>query len=176
MKYLVPFLLLLAACGQQANDIINDPAIFTGVDPQLQVYFNRFSSKTGASSGGITAGFIALPNGIAGECVTDGPYREIRMDPGYWATLTTQTYSDLLKEQLSFHELGHCALGIMYHTNNCSDGTTAPDGTLSSCNHGTTQPLSIMNWMAFNYGSQIIYYSNNEPEYVSALVQNVPIP
>src|ERR1700677_3866912 len=142
VKYLIPILLFLGACGPQGNDIINDPSIFTGVDPKIQVYFDRFKGATGVSCSGITSLFVALPGNIVGECVIDGPYREIRMDPSYWANMSAQYNEDLLKEQLSFHELGHCALGFMRHTNNCSDGSNPPDGTYSSCNNGNTQPLS----------------------------------
>lgn len=157
----------IIGCGQAPNDIIEGPPMFTSVDPALQPYFNQFTALTGVPTTGITAGFTQLPNGIAGECVWGGVYNEVRINNIY-------TWSDPnMFQQLISHELGHCAL-FLYHINNCSDGTTAPDGTESSCNKGSSNPLSIMNWQMFNQTQADAL--PNEPIYYQYLKLNAPIP
>jgi hypothetical protein len=166
--------LFLAGCGSQQSDILEEPPMFSGVDPQIKTWFDTFTSESGVSTAGISAGFTALPNGIAGECVWGGVYNEVRMDTSYWVVLTNDGFggSERMK-QLVYHELGHCAL-FLQHINECSDGTTAPDGTISSCNQGHSQPMSIMNWMAFS-DVQAIGFVNSNAKYVNALKANQPI-
>jgi hypothetical protein len=171
----------LVACGQEPNDILEGPPMFKSVDPALQQYFDYFYRVTELQPTGITAGFTPLPNGIAGECVWGGAYNEVRINSNYW-TATSGGWGTIQNQQLISHELGHCALHL-YHINNCSDGTNAPDGTMSSCNNGgalingvwtTVYPLSIMNWMMFN-PTQANYLTSDYLQYYQALVGNVPI-
>jgi hypothetical protein len=154
MKKLLLSLLLLTACSPH-QDYIQDVNIFTSVDPQLQVYFNRYTAKTGLSTAGVTGGFIAIPSGVAGMCVYNSVSNEVRIDPAYWASIQN---NDILLEQLVFHELTHCVL----HLGHIYD--VAPNG----------QPLSIMYPVAFN-ATQGIYLQSRETDYISAMIGNVPI-
>jgi hypothetical protein len=158
----------LMGCAQGPNDILEAPPMFTDVDPELQSYFDNFQSFSGGVSvAGITAGFTTLPNHVAGLCVWGGTYNEVRISDELWNAIPGWTVNQ--KQQLVSHELGHCAL-FLQHINNCSDGTTAPDGTESSCNEGNGMPLSIMNWQMFTApqadqinGTYYEYLKLNEP-------------
>lgn len=172
MNKLLLISLALVGCAQQ-NDMIQDTSIFTGIDPIIQTYFDRFTYETGVSTAGITAGFTTLSNNIAGLCAIDGPYREIRLDQTNYNNIMS---SDLEVEQLVFHELGHCALFLM-HINNCiTNGvlTDPADAQQQSC---PGQPQSIMNWQSFN-PNQITFYSDvtQHAYYIHALTVNQPIP
>jgi hypothetical protein len=150
-----------------SNDLVQDSPMFSSIDPQLQVYFNYFSEQTGVPSSSITAGFIDLPPTIAGECIWGGAWNEVRIDPSKWQNYN---WTEAQKQQLISHELGHCAL-FLNHINNCSDGTTAPDGTVSSCNEGISVPLSIMNWQMFNSDQAALI----NQKYYDFLINNKPI-
>jgi hypothetical protein len=163
MKFLLfNLMFLLIGCGIQQNDILEGTPMFKDVDAEILPYFITFSNITGVSPNYITAGFTALEGRIAGECIIGDGYREIRINNAGWSGL-----SDNQKQQLISHELGHCALNLG-HINQCADGTTAPDGTETSCNNGLTMPLSIMNWMMFNK----VQANNITPDYYNALKLN----
>lgn len=164
---LTALIALMAVSCASSNDLVQDSPMFNAIDPQLQVYFNYFSEQTGVPDGSITAGFVSLPPTIAGECIWGGAWNEVRIDPDKWANYN---WTEAQKQQLVSHELGHCAL-FLNHINNCSDGTTAPDGTLSSCNLGQSMPLSIMNWQMFD-ADQAASIGQN---YYDFLLLNKPI-
>jgi len=167
MKVVILLALVCVACGQQ-GDMIQGMPMFSNVDSELQFYFQNFSTLTGVSTEGITAGFTSLPTNVAGECVWGGAWNEVRIDTASWNTYNWTLFQ---REQLISHELGHCAL-FLKHINNCSDGSTAPDGTESTCNEGIGMPLSIMNWQMFNsYQAQ-----NITQNYYDYLKLNEPIP
>ena len=138
--------LLFTACGKP----------FT-VDPQLQPYFGRFEQKIGVSAGDISAEFADTTKEVnpLGEMVavctiyTDGS-RIIQVDAIYWATL-----ADGQREQLVFHELGHCALYLQHTPGNISGGA------MNGC------PISIMNPYAF--GGEIDCYDANPAYYYQEL-------
>lgn len=156
MRHLLLLSLFLASCNQYYHtDYMQGHHVFNNVDPKIQVYFDKFTAKTGVSMTGITAGFLDLPSGIGGECVFSGQYREIRIDPTYWKQIE---WNDTLLEQLIEHESGHCALYLEH----ISD--VAPNG----------QPLSIMNPTAFSQ-FQSIYLKYRMSDYIKALLSNKPI-
>jgi len=132
--------------------------MFGGVDPKIQVYFDRFKAETGRDPNFITAGFTTLieADNFVGECIKDDYQAEIRIDPVYWASIENV---DILKEQLVFHELGHCVLNL---------------GHIPEVNPYTGQPLSIMYPAVFNL-EEGMNLEANETEYVKALVENKPI-
>lgn len=170
-------ILALIGCGQQ-SDVVQDTNIFTSVDPQLQPYFDQFAQLTGTSTSGITAGFTSLGSNVAGECVFDGPYREVRIDPNAW---NTYGWTNDQKQQLLAHELGHCAL-YLQHINNCASLSDPNgqivyvDGTMSPCNQGNGSPSSIMNWMMFNSLQASYFVTVNQAQYYQYLKLNAPIP
>ena len=166
---LLSLLGIITACGQQRVDFYNGLPMFSGVDPGLQPYFDQFTALSGVQTTGITAGFTPLTFPIAGECVWGQYYNEVRIDQTDWPNFTEDQ-----KQQLVSHELGHCAL-FLYHINNCSDSTTAPDGTESTCNQGYGMPLSIMNWQMFTQ-QQAINLTAQPAQYYQYLKLNLPIP
>lgn len=171
MKKLLLLSLALAGCATN-NDLLNGIPIFSSIDPDLQPYFNQFTAYTSVATTGITAGFISLPGNLAGECIWGGTYNEVRINPDYWFDISVNQ-----KQQLVSHELGHCAL-FLGHINNCQDGTTAPDGTHSSCNNDqgmpNNMPLSIMNWQAFA-PDQADILTIDEVTYYKYLKLNQPV-
>lgn len=84
------------------------------IDNRLSIYFDSF--KTEAAKRNLVIdyeemeidGYIQFirERGVAGQCQSyvDGSTR-VQISPSYW-----QTATDLQKEFLVFHELGHCAL------------------------------------------------------------------
>ena len=102
-------LLLIGLNGCQTEEI--KPAV--EIDPQLAPYFERFESE--ALQRGVDAQVTAQvsgrlttieESGVAGRCehYTNRP-NAVLIDQSYW-----QKASELQKEYLVFHELGHCFL------------------------------------------------------------------
>jgi hypothetical protein len=102
-------LLLIGLNGCQTEEIT--PAV--EIDAQLAPFFERFESEalqrgleapvTGQVSGRLTT---IEESGVAGRCehYTNRP-NAVLVDQSYW-----QKASELQKEYLVFHELGHCFL------------------------------------------------------------------
>ena len=176
MKSIFLLSLLMVGCAQQ-NDFSNGTPIFTGVDPQLQSYFDQFTTLTGGiSTAGITGGFVSLGGTIAGECIWGGTYNEVRIDSDAWFTYG---YDTNMKQQLISHELGHCALHLN-HINDCNNepGVHYSDGVQSPCNQGVNNdyPLSIMNWQMFQSWQASNLANGFSSEYYKYLKLNQPIP
>jgi hypothetical protein len=97
MKTLL-ILMFLSGCAQ--------PSI--SIDPKVVPYFDRFEANIGASTFGINADMADLPAPLVGECVflLDGT-KVIHFDRTFWNQAT-----DNQREELTFHELGHCVLGL----------------------------------------------------------------
>lgn len=94
-------LIAISACAPNKTTL---PIV---VDSQLAPYFAAFQSDIGVSTAGISAQFQAQQAPIIGYCSVDADgNRLISIDPSWWGTMT-----DLGKEQLMYHELGHCAMG-----------------------------------------------------------------
>ena len=133
------FLILLSsffvftACQKDAvADLAEAPIIpeertFPGVDERLWPYFQRFE-EAGIERGfevdlvvaGIT-GVIEDLDGehVAGQCTTFGNFRpgRITLDAEFW-----NRSSDLFKEFIIFHELGHCYLDRDHREDTFSNG------------------------------------------------------
>ena len=97
MKTLILMLFLLSGCAQPIT-----------IDSQIKPYFDRFEVNIGVSTFGINADMADLPAPLVGECVflLDGT-KIIHFDRTFW-----NQASDNQKEELSAHELGHCAMGL----------------------------------------------------------------
>jgi len=98
----IVLLILIASCTEEDLSI--------GIDAAVQPYITRFESEAALvdiSSNGIGAEFSTIDGQAVGQCVsstTRGHF--LRLDPVYW-----RRASDLQREFLIFHELGHCFLG-----------------------------------------------------------------
>ena len=107
---LILVILLGISCGKQLNDLLNmgkrphknsiTDASFTD---QVVEFEKTFKLKVS-----VPIVFEKLDSNKAGACYkwSDG-YREIRINPEYW-----DTYSVFEREQLVFHELGHCIFNL----------------------------------------------------------------
>lgn len=83
-------------------------------------YMLRFEQEVGADTSDISVAFANQKEGLLGTCYawSDGR-RNIEIDPKKWAALDT-----IGKEQLIYHELGHCALNLDHNNAQVID----PDG------------------------------------------------
>ena len=132
---------LLASC--QIDESISDITVpeeeepeeevlapYVGVDEALWIYFDRFE-KEGLLRGleidlrqaEVTGVIEALEeDGVAGQC-TYGSHRSnhVQVDQEFW-----ERASDLLREFVVFHELGHCDLARDHRE------AANPDGTCQS--------------------------------------------
>lgn len=104
MRY-VCFLISLSllACGRPSAK----------VDPILKPYFLSFETNVGATTEYIDAEFISIEPPNVGLCQTydSGDNKKITVDPAYWANA-----SESQRQQLIYHELGHCVLGLAHVT------------------------------------------------------------
>lgn len=137
----VTMFIVLAGCGKFQPA---EPA--PGIDPRLVEYVDRFEDVARDYYGqdydlpemdidiGDTSGVIPSRPGFVtvGWCKVGGGKRpRIMISQSHWIF-----YNDWEKEQLMFHELGHCALGRMMHRD-----TETP----------LRIPVSIMNTVMFDY-------------------------
>lgn len=85
-------------------------AMLTGcggyIAPEVAPYVQRFDSEV-APVGNVTVEFDTLPAGVAGICYESWLSARVAVDKAEWDAL-----NDGGKEQLVFHELGHCVLGL----------------------------------------------------------------
>lgn len=122
-RFQIIFLILLVGSGFVACSADETDTI----DPELLTYFERFESEANARNIiidfdklGISGQIVSIRGStIVGQCVTndDGPDR-ILIEQDYWKNL-----SDLQREFLVFHELGHCALGRIHNDEKYLNGS-----------------------------------------------------
>lgn len=133
VRILVPFLLTLCSCGSKEPVVQQD---------DIKVYMDKFASTYGIDVSYIPATFQKQDGPTIGMClIWSNGYKEIQIDPDHWATA-----SDFGREELVFHELGHCALGLDHNANHLDSGI----------------PESIMFPYAFGEAD---YYPPNRPYY-----------
>lgn len=84
------------------------------VDPAIQPYFDRFGTSIGRSPAGVGASFDDTQADLEGGRCEGG---DVYIDRKSWSLM-----SDSGKEQLVFHELGHCVLGAMHNQHKRGDG------------------------------------------------------
>lgn len=133
-------LLLLSGCAKAQSNTTEEVV----VDSALLFYFDKFHSDIGVDTSNISGAIIALKHPTVGNCVTyDDNSKTINIDKSFWDKSTSNE-----REEVVYHELGHCAMGLKH------------DDRLDSDNC----PLSIMYFAAFGgnncYAKQIGYYFN----------------
>lgn len=150
---IIGFLCILSGCGQPQANLIG-----SGVDASLQPEVNQFELYYGKQIGNFPItlqDFSKLsedvaPENVIGDCIVYSTgQKEIIIDSTYWNDQTTQQ-SD--REELLFHELGHCELGLM-HVNT------------ASIINGLLLPTSIMDAIHFTG----IFYQQNQTYYLNQL-------
>jgi hypothetical protein len=140
--------ILLVGCGKEKSD---QHEVY--VDSALIDYIQDFEREMEVSAGHVSAKFADLDDPNIGMCYSwsDGR-REIVIDTAAWKDM-----SGLGKEQLMYHELGHCALDLDHN-----DSTVITPG-------GNTIYGSIMNHYWFG---QAWFYSSYRQQYKDALKEN----
>ncbi len=106
----IAFLLALSSCE------VEPVATYIQVDTSLQDYYERFIDEAAVRGLDLEdatyqvnarIGEISEPN-VIGQCSWNQSHvHNILVDEDYW-----RTASDLQREFLMFHELGHCVLGL----------------------------------------------------------------
>lgn len=90
---LVPTLCLIAAgCGKMPL-----------MDPALIPYAQEFEHVIGRDTSDATLIFMPLEPPVVGECEMET--KTVRIDPTFWKTAV-----EVQRQELIFHELGHCIL------------------------------------------------------------------
>ena len=118
MKYIYICLsLFISNCGTDIYHYdfkrTNGKPRINGINEQIKPFYDQFSKKLQIKLGYIPAQFSKLDKDLAGICWEyNGGYVEIEIDSSYWEQAS---YSE--KEQLIFHELGHCALRLDHNEN-----------------------------------------------------------
>lgn len=96
------------------------------VDAELAPYFQRFIDEAklrekviDMRSNSLTASIVInLPSGVAGQCSFNTQrLDEVKISRSYWSGV-----SDLDREYVVFHELGHCILGLSHDDENNANG------------------------------------------------------
>lgn len=113
IKYLLP-LLLLSSCGPQT--------VFYKKDPRLDKYVNSFNTYYNVEYVG--SYYIekdwsdgSKDIGICRRLHSNSHHNVIVIKESYWNTATEAS-----REQLMFHELGHCVLRLSHNDNMWTDG------------------------------------------------------
>ena len=116
----------ITACAQPQTD----PRAFRSQPEEVKEYYSRFQEYYNVNPYYVSAGFVDKLDGTKVAICTswDSGYREIRFKSSFWDGL-----GDYGKEQLVFHELGHCVFNLPHNNNRYSNGC----------------PMSIMNEYAF---------------------------
>lgn len=154
---LATLIAVLAGCGQQPMDHFTrvQPAPFKySLEAEFVPYYERFTDVYNVNTKFVAGWFADTYTNSGGNAVgicysyTDGS-RRIEIDRDYW-----NASSDLGKEQLMFHELGHCVFNLDHN-----------ETTIDLQNYGTI-PASIM-W-PYTFGENW-YYSELKDYYLKEL-------
>lgn len=103
----------LLAC-EEPEQVEPQHVKFPGVDPQLRIYFQRFEDEAAArglqvdlTQAGITGEIMEIEdNHVLGRCsFPRAQPNRVTVDQSFWSR-----GSDLFREFVVFHELGHCFL------------------------------------------------------------------
>ena len=104
-----------------------EEAILSKVDEDLQPYFERFDVEATARGldfslemEELEADILSISrDGVLGQChYSDEAPNIVEIDDEFWARAT-----DLEKEYVVFHELGHCVLGRDHDDSRSANGT-----------------------------------------------------
>jgi len=77
------------------------------VDPEFKPYLEKFTTDVGGDTSDVSVVFEELSGDTVGLCITDGDDKHIKIHPKHWAKVSHEE-----REELIYHELGHCVLGL----------------------------------------------------------------
>ena len=114
------FFFLFIACEKAPIE----PIIYPDVTVELCPYFQHFEEEAAKRNiainlklAGIKGKLVNISRGYVGLCSTHAE-KEIRIDKDFW-----ERSSDLSRELIVFHELGHCFLDRRHNNQRRADGT-----------------------------------------------------
>ncbi len=141
-------ILIVFSCSEPVTDLVSDEQgvasdnLYVGIEERLIPHFQSFEAaalerglEVDLSISGITANIESIDeDNIAGQC-SYGRHRlspkEIIIDESFW-----NQASQLYREYIVFHELGHCYL-LRGHNDNCTEGgiweSLMRSGTVDGC-------------------------------------------
>lgn len=129
MKRLLP-LLLLASCGRSTEDFLNvnnSPIKRSKSDSTFNSFVEAFSKEFNVGVK-VPVIFKNIDVRYAGVCLKySNGYREIQINPTHW-----KNYSIEQREQLIYHELGHCVLNRGHNDRLMETNTNCPDSIMRS--------------------------------------------
>jgi hypothetical protein len=129
MKRLIP-LLLLVSCGKSMQDFLNingSPIKKSRTDPTFNSFVESFSREFNVGVK-IPIIFKNIETKYAGVCLKySSGYREIQINPTHW-----KNYSLEQREQLIYHELGHCVFNRGHNDRVMEANTNCPDSIMRS--------------------------------------------
>ncbi len=103
-----------------------EPITYPDVTAELCPYFQQFEEEAAKRNivadlklAGIKGKLVNISKGYVGLCSTHAE-KEIRIDNHFW-----ERSSDLSRELIVFHELGHCFLDRRHNNQKTVDGTCA---------------------------------------------------
>lgn len=96
---LTSILLVLASCGVNPGPVV--------VDETFSPYIQRFETEIGVSADGISMQFGNLEKDYVGVCSISWVEKSVTIDKTFW-----EQSNESQKEELIYHELGHCAMGL----------------------------------------------------------------
>lgn len=135
--------LTLSACGRKGQ-----------VDPAFNAYVRDFEVKIGVGVNNVDISFRKLNAPTIGVCYSGGQFNQINIDPDFWATMNESG-----REQLMYHELGHCVLGLGHNDELSTLDNMVVEG-------------SIMNKYWFGHTE---YYEKYKENYKQALKHNTVV-
>lgn len=152
-------LILINACSvdyNPADEVDNSPAEkrYSDVDSRLWEHFEKFENEArlrnqifNLNALGITGVISDIPDaGVAGTCQYGQHIHHVTVDQQYW-----NNASDLQREMVVFHELGHCVLGRGHREGANNNGIC----------------ISVMNSGLAD--CRVIYSNTNRPLYLDEL-------
>lgn len=160
-------LFLLSACNLENSigDNIDNPEVnedskeYPLAEQRLWIHFENFEKAALARNIildleelEITGSISDIPeDGVAGTCRYGSHVHHVTIDQAYWNSV-----SELQREMVVFHELGHCVLGIGHREADNGEGIC-----LSMMNSGTTDCRVVYNSENRNYYLNELFEEEN---------------
>lgn len=142
---LLPFIMI--GCAPKVE--VDHEGSISGIDPAFNACYQKFGQQYGMNVT-MPIGFRPQAGMVVGACIEyDDSYRDIEIDPDYWASIDADTQCVLVN-----HELGHCVFNRLHNWD------ILPDGC----------PFSIMQYT--NFGDPC--YALHHADYMAELPHSEP--
>lgn len=123
-------LMLTVSCGKSLSDMLDmgkKPYTKQKSDPLFDTYIDNFEQRFSVTVR-VPVVFKELDSSKAGVCYvwSDG-YREININSEHWAS-----FSEEQREQLLYHELGHCVFDLNHDDSRLDYRQSCPNSIMRS--------------------------------------------